>query len=208
MPTEVLIVIGGGGHACVVVDAWLLAGGQVSATRVFDDNVALAGCVLDHGIRIQNGLDWAALKGVACHVAVGDNLVRERLLQKVITQGGRPVVLVHPKAVVAASARIGAGCFVAAGAVVSARAEVGDGAIINHGAVVDHDCVVGAGSHVAPNSTLGGGVRLGDRVLVGAGATVLPGLTVGSDTIIAAGAVLIQNASAHCTMAGIPAKRL
>ena len=207
MPTEVLIVIGGGGHACVAVDAWLQAGGQASAVWVFDDDSALAGCVLDHGIRIQAGLDWATVSGVDCLVTVGNNRVREELLRKVIAHGGRPRTLVHPRAMVAASARIGAGCFIAAGAIISARAEVGDGTIINHGAVVDHDCTVGAVSHVAPNSTLGGGVKLGDRVLIGAGATVLPGLTVGSDTIVGAGAVLTRNAPAQCTMVGIPAKR-
>jgi sugar O-acyltransferase (sialic acid O-acetyltransferase NeuD family) len=207
MPTEIFIVIGGGGHACVAVDAWLQAGGQAAAARVFDDNPALAGSMLDNGIRIQTGLDWATLRGIDCHVAVGNNAVRDKLLQKVVAHGGRPRTLVHPRAMVAPSARIGAGCFVAAGAIVSVRAEVRDGAIINHGAVVDHDCAVGAVSHVAPNGTLGGCVKLGDRVLIGAGATVLPGLTVGSDTIIAAGAVLTRNAPAQSTMVGIPAKR-
>lgn len=207
MHTEGLFVIGGGGHACVAVDAWLQAGGQPAAVQVYDDNPALAGTVLDHDIRIQTGLDWTTLRGVDCHVAVGHNVTRDGLLQKVVAHGGRPRTLVHPRAMVAPTARIGAGCLVAAGAIVSARANVRDGVIINHGAVVDHDCVIGAGSHIAPNGTLGGSVKLGDRVLIGAGATVLPGLTVGLDTIIAAGAVLTRNAPAQCTMIGIPAKK-
>lgn len=201
------MVIGGGGHACVVIDAWLQAGGKAAGAQVYDDNPALAGCVLDHGIRIQTGFDWAVVRGIDCHVAVGDNTTRERLMQRVLAYGGRPRTLVHPRAIVASSARIGDGCLIAAGAIVSARAEVRDGAIINHGAVVDHDCEVGAFSHVAPNATLGGRVKLGNRVLIGAGANLLPGMTVGLDTIIAAGAVLTRNAPAHCTMVGIPAKR-
>jgi sugar O-acyltransferase (sialic acid O-acetyltransferase NeuD family) len=207
MPTDSLIVIGGGGHACVVIDAWLRAGGQAAAVRVFDQNAALAGSLLDHGIRIQAFADWSVVGGADCHVAVGGNPAREQLLQQAIAHGGRPKTIIHPGAMIARSAQVGPGSFVAAGAVVSARAEIGRGTIVNHGAVVDHDCVVGAGSHMAPNGTLCGGVKLGDRVLIGAGATVLPGRTVGADTTIAAGAVLTRNAAANCTMVGIPAKK-
>lgn len=207
MPTDSLIVIGGGGHACVVIDAWLRTGGQAAAVRVFDQNAALAGSLLDYGIRIQSLTDWSVLNGADCHVAVGDNFARDHLLQQAIAHGGRPKTIVHPGAMVALSAEVGLGSFVAAGAVVSARAEIGQATIVNHGAVVDHDCVLGAGSHVAPNGTLGGGAKLGDRVLIGAGATVLPGLSIGADTTIAAGAVLTGNAAANCTMVGIPAKR-
>ena len=53
--------------------------------------------------------------------------------------------------------------------------------IINHGAVVDHDCTIGDFSHIAPNATLGGSVRVGSNVLIGTGANILPGVSVADD---------------------------
>jgi sugar O-acyltransferase (sialic acid O-acetyltransferase NeuD family) len=174
--------------------------------QVFDDNPALDGVVLDLGIRIRSPIVWSEVAGRDCHVAVGNNVVRERLLRQVMECGGRPVTVAHPNGHVATSARIGAGSFVAAGAVISTHATVGGGVIINHGAVVDHDCAVGAFVHIAPNSVLGGRVRVGDRALIGASATVLPEMEVGADAVIGAGAVLTKNAPANTTFVGIPAK--
>jgi acetyltransferase-like isoleucine patch superfamily enzyme len=77
--------------------------------------------------------------------------------------------------------------------------------IINHGAVVDHDCEVGNFAHIAPNATLGGGVRIGDLALIGAGATILPQTTIGEGAIIGAGAVVVRDVGAGTVCAGVPA---
>jgi len=72
--------------------------------------------------------------------------------------------------------------------------------------VVDHECVVGEFSHVAPNATLGGQVKIGARVLIGAGANILPGMTIGDDCVVGAGAVVTRNLTGG-TYVGMPARR-
>jgi hypothetical protein len=67
--------------------------------------------------------------------------------------------VVHPAAVVAPSATIGAGTLVMPGAVVNAEARIGANAIVNSGAIVEHDCEVGEGVHIAPGAVLCGGAR-------------------------------------------------
>lgn len=108
-------------------------------------------------------------------VAVGDNLVRKQEAEKVT----KPMyALVHPSAVVSASAKIGEGSIVMAGAVVQANARIGRYCIINSGASVDHDCVIECFAHIAPGAHLCGNVKVGEGALVGVGVGIAPGAVI------------------------------
>ena len=67
---------------------------------------------------------------------------------------------IHPTAVVSKYAKIGKGTQVLATAVINAAATIGNHCIVNTGAIVEHDCVLEDYVHIAPNATLGGGVKL------------------------------------------------
>ncbi|MDP2870397.1 acetyltransferase [Methyloversatilis sp.] len=202
MPTDTCLLIGAGGHGCVVLDALLLASPEIDVC-VRDDfptSLPLLGRTV-----VSPALPPGVFEG-AVHVAIGSNEVRCRLASLMCERGGRLLSVVHPVATVSPHATLGEGVFVAARAVIAPRARVGDGVIVNHGAVVDHDCEVGAWSHIAPGSVLGGGVTTGRRVLVGSGAIILPGLHIGDDAIIAAGAVVTKDVAEGQLKVGIPAR--
>lgn len=214
MDIERLLVIGGGGHAKVVVDAWSIAGHHPVRIEVRDDDASRAGDLLEgcpvlvpaipsvpnprSGASSADGI-------VGFHVAVGSNVARRALWVRAESALLRPVTVVHPHASVARSAVLEPGCFVAAQAVVGPGARIGRGAIINHGAVVDHDCVVGEFAHVAPMASLSGAARLGAGSLLGSGARILPGIIVGAGSVIGAGAVVTQPVGDCKTAVGVPA---
>jgi sugar O-acyltransferase (sialic acid O-acetyltransferase NeuD family) len=204
MPTERHCIVGAGGHARVVADALLCAGVPLEALCFADDRPDLHGRTLLGAPVIGPVASVAA--GMAFHVAIGDAQVRERLQRQLVSAGARPLTVVHPRAVLSASATLGAGAFVAATAVIAPLARVGEGAIVNHAAVVDHDCEVGSWSHVAPHATLGGNVRIGAAVLIGANATVLPGLRVGARATVGAGAVVVADVAEGVICRGVPAR--
>lgn len=81
-------------------------------------------------------------------------------------------VLIHPRAYVADSARVGAGSMVMAGALVDVRASVGAATVLWPGVCVNHDSSIGANCFISPNATLCGFVQLGENSFVGAGAAV------------------------------------
>jgi UDP-3-O-[3-hydroxymyristoyl] glucosamine N-acyltransferase len=83
-----------------------------------------------------------------------------------------PAAGVHPAAVVAPDAVLGAAVTVGAGAVVEQGAQIGAGTRIEAGAVVGRGVRIGADCRVYPRAVLYPGTTLGDRVVVHAGAVL------------------------------------
>lgn len=117
-------------------------------------------------------------------VAIGDNAARKRTAAEHTLDVFPP--LVHPSAVVARSAKLGAGCVVMAGAVIQAGACIGPFAIVNTCASVDHHCMVGAYAHIAPGAHLCGGVEVGEGALIGVGVGVAPGAKIPAWSLVKA----------------------
>lgn len=200
-----LLVIGAGGHAKVVADILLCQGLQLQG--FLDDDPRSWGTTR-LGLPVLGGIstyvDYAP-GGLA--MAIGDNAARERI----VTQMGQAVQslwrnALHPRATIAASARLGRGVVVAAGAVLNPDSVLGDFAILNTGATVDHDCNIGEYAHLAPGTHLSGGVNIGRGTLVGVGATIAPGCSVGEWAVIGAGAVVVSNIPDRVTAIGVPAR--
>jgi UDP-3-O-[3-hydroxymyristoyl] glucosamine N-acyltransferase len=94
-------------------------------------------------------------------VAIGNPALRHTW-QRVLEQVAAPLgVVLHPRAIVSATAQLGPGSVVLAGAVVNANASLHQGVLVNSGAVVDHDAICGAFSQLGVNAAMAGGSRLG-----------------------------------------------
>ena len=207
MDTDVIVLLGASGHAKVVFDALVQSGISLDRIMVTDDSVELFGKSLFGSISIVPANE-SILKGTFFHVAIGRCEIRRAKFEQYEGNGGRPLTIVHPKAVISSFASVGAGSFVAAHAVVGPSACIGKGAILNHGSIVDHDCIVGDYAHIAPNATLGGGVHVGAAVLIGAGAVVLPGIVIGNDAVVGAGSVVLRDVKNGAVIAGVPAMEI
>ncbi|MCA9278376.1 MAG: acetyltransferase [Phycisphaeraceae bacterium] len=200
-----LVIIGGGGHAVVVLEA-----AKLNAVRVFgfydDDPTA----PLNHGELSASWLgtmhDVASAAGQSYILGVGDIALRQTLMRQLDRISIMPTTIIHPSAQVAHSAIIEPGVYVGPQCVVHARARVDAHAIINSGAIIEHDCEIGVNTHIGPRACIGGGVHVGDNTLIGLGASIIPGISVGSDCTIGAGAVVIRDVPVGSTVVGVPAK--
>eukprot|EP00439_Symbiodinium_sp_Y106_P088936 s1_g1472.t1 len=197
-------VLGGGGHAKVVIATLQTRGDSVAG--VFDDDASKKGEFLLSTIiqGVTPELAWWESEARSAIIAIGDNLTRQRVAEI----PAHWVTAVHDAANVHASVKVGRGTLVCAGVIIQPDVEIGSHAIVNTGASIDHDCKIGDFAHVAPGATLAGEVSIGNRALIGAGATVIQGVEIGADAVVGAGAVVVSNVSDGDTVAGVPARSL
>ncbi len=204
------VILGGGGHAAVVIDA-IVAAGNARPVVVLDADPRVWGTTL-LGVPIRGGddlLPQLKKEGIA-HVViglggVGSNGPRQGLFDRAERLGFAPLSVIHPGASVSPWATVGTGSVILAGAVVNARAQLGRNVILNTGAIVEHDCLVGDHVHVATGARVAGGVKIGAGAHVGAGAVVLQEMVVGAGAVIGAGAVVVKHVKDGAVVAGVPA---
>lgn len=196
------MVIGGGGHAKVVISTLQAAGHQVSA--IFDDNARKWGSEI-FGVRVRGPIaeanDAQAPLGI---IGIGDNALRRKLAQRL--DKVRWATAIHPTAYVDRSVQLQPGTVVFAGAVIQPDAMLGHHVIVNTGASVDHDCAIGDFVHLAPGVHLAGNVRIEEGALLGIGTSVIPGRRIGSWTTVGAGAAVVGDLPPGVVARGVPAR--
>ena len=208
-PMPRCIILGGGGHASVIIEGLLLAQ-SAEPIAVLDQDSRLWGTrvlevpVVGDDARLPEFARTADCFAVGVG-SIGNNHPRARLFAAGCAAGLAPATLIHPTAIVSPSARIGPGSQLLAGCIVGTNAVLGENVIVNTGAIIDHDCAIGDHAHIAPGACLGGGVRVGQRAHVGAGSCVRQGLSVGEDALVGAGAVVVKDVPLGITVAGVPA---
>lgn len=204
-----LLIVGGGGHARVVLETVRLEGREPSG--VLDDSETPAACACDSAparIGPLSELEERAQKGESFIIAIGAIWLRRQIidaLRRAEVDAHAASTVIHPSAIVSPEASLGPGVFVGPGAVVNPGAQVGAHAILNSGCIVEHDAQVEDNAHIAPGAVLGGGARIGQDALIGLGARVLPGLRVGSGSVVGGGGVVVKEVPVGRRVMGVPA---
>lgn len=206
------ILWGSAGHALVLSD--LLNLQQANVIALFD-NDSQAPSVLE-GVPVYHGeqgfLAWKHscehTAEIRAAVAIGGSRgIDRRTVANLFRGHGIPVpVLIHPRAYVAASARIGEGSQILANSMVGSKVSLGADCIVNSSANVDHECRLESGVHIAPGVTLCGCVSVGENSFIGAGACVLPRVGIGRGAIVGAGAIVTKDVPDRAVVTGNPAR--
>lgn len=141
-------------------------------------------------------------------VSIGDGPARDRLAEPLVAAGLELSSIVHRRAFVAPSARVGAGVFIGAMSTLNTGCRVEELVLIQGGAYLSHDVRVGRAATLAPGVVLGGRSEVGPRAFLGLGAVVLPGMSVGEGAVVGAGAVVREDVEPGVTVVGVPARVL
>lgn len=203
-----LIVIGAGGHGCVVAESAESMGcwGEI----VFLDDVRQEPSLPSERAVLGRCSDLKELLRPedAVVIAVGDNIMRVSIGDQLRADGVKVASVISTSASVSPTARVGSGAVVMAGAIMNAGCVLGLDCILNTGATIDHGVQLGQGVHISPGVHVGGDVKIGDHSWIGIGASITHGRTIGADVSVGAGAIVIDDLLESGTYIGIPATQL
>jgi sugar O-acyltransferase (sialic acid O-acetyltransferase NeuD family) len=143
----------------------------------------------------------------ACVASPNDPLRRIALVERLALPAERYATLVHPTAVVPASATIGPGSVLHATTVLTADVALGAHVAAMPAVVLTHDDVIGAGVTFGAGVRVAGGVTIERGAYIGAGALLREGLTVGAGAVVGMGAVVTRPVPPGEVWAGVPARR-
>ncbi len=186
-----LLIVGAGGHGRSVAEAVLIAD-QFRLVGFADDGAFARGeAVWDLPV-LGPATEFENYASHATHavVAIGNNVLRQKLFAQLQAAGFALASVIHPKAIVSPRAQLGAGVAVMAGSIVGTEATLGQGAIVNCGAVVDHHAQVHEFGHLGVNACMAGGSVLGALAWMQAGSVIGYGVQIAAGTVLRPGEAL------------------
>lgn len=203
-----IIIVGAGGFGREVLqwarDAWP---DRVSRIAGFLSSAS-------HGVAsdaeplpvIDDPLHFEPLPGDGLLLAIGIPETRRRVAETLESRGAEFLELIHPTAIVAATASIGSGSILCPYSIVSDSARVGRNVLLNYHASLGHDASAGDYAVLSPYATLGGNAHVEEDVFLGMHASVGPGKRVGARSKVSASSCALSNAPPDSIIFGVPGK--
>ena len=183
-----LLILGAGGHGRAVADLAAECGFTVAG---FTDRV--------RGPEVVGGDDEVAAlardgKIDGAVVGVGNTALGRRVELFAMLKSLRVATptLIHPRASVSRSCKLGEGVVAFPNVVLGAGVLVGDNVVLYSGVIVEHDCRVAAHAYLSPGVILAGNVTIEAGAFLGMGALVVTGVTVRKGARVKAGAVVVS----------------
>lgn len=205
-----IVVIGGGGHAKVLISILKKCSYEVVGyTDDYDRGSILGVSYLGK----DSVLEEIGKESRVSHAVVGIGKVdcsdtRLRIQEAIERWGVTFPVITSPRASVNEDVVLGEGTVVFDGAVINSGARIGRACIINTNSTVEHDCRVGDDVHIGPGAAISGGVEIGRHCMIGVGASIRHGVTIASRSLIGAGATVSRNIQDPGTYVGTPARKI
>lgn len=191
-----LIIIGSGGHASVLLDILLSQSQEVVAyvspdpannKKLFKGIIHISS---DADIEAYPANEVLLVNGIG-HMP-NCNL-RSRLYNSFLSKGYQFTSVISQNAVISKYSKISEDAQILAGAIVQVGASIGNNSIINTSVIVEHDSEIKDHVHLAPNVTVCGNSVINSHCFIGASATIIQGLVIGQNSVVGAGVTILQN---------------
>lgn len=187
--SKTLLILGAGGHGKAVAEAALLSG---SWHKVLFADDRWPDLTEVNGIKVVSDIKGiAVLENInGAIAAVGNNKIRESWVQQIQAACLPLVSIIHPRACVSDTAKIGDGTAIMAMAMVGVDVTLGRCVIVNANATVDHDAKMGDFAHLGVGVQVAGGVEIGARAWLQVGCCAGYNVKVPENQVIPPGVAL------------------
>ena len=217
MKPKRILILGAGGNSLSIADAIVninaasATGARYELLGFLDDLPEKRGrSVLGFPVlgTISDAPRWPDCRFI-CGIASEDSF---RKKAEVIARSGIPQerfeTIAHPGAVIAHSARIGAGCAILANSVIGPEVTVGDHVIMLQNSTVDHHVRLGHLATLSAGVTVLGFADVGDGAFLGGGVSVAPRMKIGAGALVGLGATVIRDVAPGTVVVGNPAREI
>jgi sugar O-acyltransferase (sialic acid O-acetyltransferase NeuD family) len=203
-----IVIVGAGGFGREVLqwarEAWPDQASLISGF-LSDDPRRLDG--FSTGVEILSTVaGYRPAAGDYLLLGIGVPYSRCRVAEQLTACAAKFLTLVHPHAVVAATAEIGEGSIICPFAVVSDSARLGRCVLVNYHASLGHDATADDFAVMSPYATLGGAAHVEKEVFLGLHASVGPGKRVGARSKVSANSCVLSSTPADSIVFGVPGR--
>lgn len=123
---------------------------------------------------------------------------------------------IEPGAIIRDQVSIGDRAIIMMGAIINIGAVIGEQTMIDMGAILGGRATVGKRCHIGAGAVIAGVIEppsakpviIEDDVLVGANAVIVEGVRIGQGSVVAAGAVVLEDVPENVVVGGTPARIL
>lgn len=137
--------------------------------------------------------------------AVGDSLLRKRLVEKMLIKGAKFVSLIHNTAILHGNVKIGQGTIILQYTTIHDHACIGEFSIIGPHSGMGHDAAIGDFVSVMGSVSLCGYVQVEDEAFLADGVTLLPHVHVGRGAYVGARSLVLRRVKEGTKVFGVPA---
>lgn len=201
-----LLIIGASGHGKVVADIAIKMK-KWNNIVFLDDDKSIKSSM---GLKVigKSADVFKHIYDFDIFIAIGNNITREAIQEKIEAKGVNIPILIHPNAVIGEQVELGGGTVIMAGVIINCCTNIGKGCIINTGSTIDHDNIIEDYVHISPGVNLAGTVKIGRGSWLGIGSKVSNNINIISDCKVGAGTIVIKDIIKSGTYVGIPARRI
>lgn len=206
-----IVIIGAGGFGREV--AWLIEDinrklNEWNLLGFIDENTKNHGKILN-GFVVLGGLEWFSDNEDVYYVcAVGNPKTKKDIIERCSNLKIKAATLIHPSVIMSTKNDIGEGCIVCASNIITVNVYIGNHVIINLDCTIGHDAVIDDYCTILPSTNVSGNVTIGNGCEIGTGSAIIQGIIIASDSILGAGAVVINNINETGTYVGVPARKV
>ena len=132
-------------------------------------------------------------KNATIYLAVGDNLIRKRIIDYFKNNSINFGTFIHHSCIVSSSATIHSGNILCPNIIIGPNVILEKNNLINYKTAIPHDCQIGESNVFSPNVNITGYTIIGNNNFFGISSSSIPNIKIGNNNKIQAGLTVDRN---------------